>query len=129
MSPRTVPPRVAPTAVMTIARTFEQIDRIMPDEMQADVERRMEPGIESTQRPFSTSPFYDTQAHTDSENHVQDIKRSISHKASKIAIFTYLADSRCVTAWSRVCNAVVKLQGDSEDCYRVQWATGQGSGE
>ena len=121
LSPRVIPPRVAPTALMTIARTFEQIDRIMLDEMQADIERRMEPSNESTQGRFSTSPFYDTQAHTDSENYVQDIKRSISHTSSEIAIFAYLADSRCVTAWGWVFNAVVKLQGDSEDCFHVQW--------
>lgn len=122
LSSRIIPPRVAPTALMTITRTFEQIDRIMLDEMQADIKRRMKPGNESTQGQFSTSPFYDTQGHTDVENYVQDIKRSVSHTSSEIAIFAYLADSRCVTAWSWVCNSVVKHQGDSEDCFHVQWA-------
>ena len=120
LSPRVIPPRVAPTALMTIVRTFEQIDSIMLDEMQADIERRMEPSNESTQGRFSTSPFYDTQAH--SENYIQDIKRRISHTSSEIAVFAYLADSRCVTAWSWVCNAVVKFQGDSNNCFHVQWA-------
>lgn len=49
--------RIAPIACLTIARTFEQIDQAMLDEMQDDMLQCAQPSDDPTQWPASVSRF------------------------------------------------------------------------
>ena len=120
-SPRTTTSRVAPIAYFTIARTFEQIDRAMLDEIQDDILRRTQPGDDSTQRPTSISRFNDLRAHKDTESYVEDIMQDTSHTSSETDVVAYLNDTKCLTAWSWVQRAVLEHQGESLQFSAVPW--------
>lgn len=114
-------PITAPTAYVHIARTLEQLDRVMLDEIQNDIRRCLTPAEDSSQPPVSTSPFSNVGAHDESDSYVQDIKKGTSHTTSETDTFAYLSDTKCVTTWSRVHYAVLKSQGDSLRSSDVSW--------
>ena len=115
------PPTTAPTAYVHIARTFEQLDRVMLDEIQNDIKRCLPPARDSSQPPISTSPFSNVGAHDESDNYVEDIKKGTSHTTSETDTFAYLSDTNCVMTWSRVRTAVLKSQGDDLRAGDVSW--------
>ena len=107
-SPRATTPRAAPTALVTIARTFEQIDRVMLDEIRADRERK------------STSRFSDIRDR-DVTSYIQDIQQGISHTSSEADISAYLSDYNCITAWGWVHSAVLEHQGSPVEYHQLRW--------
>ena len=119
-SPRAATSRIAPIAYITIARTFEQIDRAMLDEIQDDILRRSQPGDDSTQQPTSISRFNDLRAHKDTESYVEAIRKGTSHTSSETDVVAYLEDTECLTAWSWVHRAVIEHQGASAN-YALPW--------
>ena len=116
-------PRVAATVFVTIACTFKQIDEIMLDELQADVERRMDSGDDSTHGRISASQSIHTPAHPDLESYVEKCRKDISDTTSEIDTFAYLKDRTCLRIWSQVHGVVIKYQGDSTAYHLAQWAT------
>lgn len=121
-SPLTTASKTAPIAYFTIARTFEQIDQAMLDEMQDDISRHIQPGDDSTQRPTSLSRFNELRAHEDTESYVEVIKKGTSHTSSKTDVVAYLTDTKCLTVWSWVHRAVLEYQGASVFHYATPWA-------
>ena len=122
-SERTSPSGAAPTAYVAIARTFARIDRVMLDEMQEDRRRCGQPHEESSRRRRTTlaSRFDDMQAHPDVESYFEDVKERISHPSSEIDVLAYLADTKCLTAWNWVCNAVLENQGSTDTSDLPSW--------
>lgn len=120
-SPRPVSPTAAPSAYVLIARTFEQLDRVMLDEMQEDIERCSPLSKDSSQPRTRTSRFSDMRSHKDSESYVEDAKKGNSHTSSKKDTLANLTDTKCLTAWSWVHRAILEYQGGSDVSYRVGW--------
>lgn len=121
-----------PTALVGIARKFEQIDRAMLDEMQADIERRAQHGEESNRPLTSTSRFSDallsdtrygdTQTYKDVRSYIEDVNKGASRASIDREAFAYLTDLKCETAWSWVYNAVWEYQSTGELKGGLQWA-------
>ena len=107
-SPRAATPRAAPAAFVTIARNFEQIDRVMLDEIRADTERR------------SPSRFSDIRDR-DVTNYIQDIQQGTSHTSSEAVLFSYLSDYQCLTAWGWVHSALLEHQGEPRMFEPLTW--------
>ncbi len=120
-SPNPSTPRIAPSAYVTIARIFEQVDRVMLDEIEEDILRCVQPEDESHPQPFSTSRFINLRTHKDSESYFEDVRKGISHTSSDTDTFAYLTDTKCVTTWSWVHSAVLKHQDDSDLCFHLSW--------
>ena len=110
------------TALVTIAQIFEQIDRVMLDEMQDDMRRHAQPNKESTERSTSASRFSDMQADKDPEIFFEDVKKGISHTSSETDILAYLTSINCLTAWSWVFKAVLEYQGRSDHSHLLPWS-------
>lgn len=120
--PSSSPARSAPTAFESIAHKFEQIDRAMLDEMQADIDRRAQHGEESNHPQTSTSRFSDTllsdtrysdtQTYKDVKSYIEEVKKGASRASIDRETFAYLTDLKCETAWSWVYNAVWEHQND-----------------
>ena len=112
LSPRTAPPQTTPTAFVTIAHTFEQIDRVMLAETRADRDRR------------STSRFrfsLENNPDGDVASYIQNIQQGTSHTLSDAHVFAYLSDCQCMIAWDWVHGAVLEHQGDSHMNMNVAW--------
>ena len=101
--------KAAPNAYVTIARTFEQIDAVMRDEIRNDIEWT------------STSVFNNLREHRESESYVEDIKTGTSHTSSEADTLAYLTDIKCVTVWTWVHRAVLKHQGDVNHSNHASW--------
>ena len=113
--PRTPTPRAAPAAFVAIARTFEQIDRIMLDEIVADVERN---GLGNSR--FSRSRMNDIRD-SDVISYIEDIQQGTSHTSSDADVSAYLSDYNCITAWGWVQGAVLERQGGSNEYQALPW--------
>ena len=107
-SPRAATPRAAPAAFVTIARNFDQIDRVMLDEIRADTERN------------STSRFSDIRDR-DVTSYIQDIQQGTSHTSSEADVSAYLSDYSCITAWGWVHSAVLEHQGRHDEYRNLRW--------
>ena len=114
-SPRTPIPRAAPAAFVTIARTFEQIDRIMLDEILADVEQN---GLGKSR--FSRSRMDGTRDR-DVISYIDSIQQGTSRTSSGADVSAYLSDYNCITAWGWVHGAVLKRQGRSNEYQFGSW--------
>ncbi len=117
-------PRVAPTAYVTIARLFEQIDHVMLDEIEEYLRGReqLESGslrepLAVPERPWS---IYIRQ-HKESESYIEDIRKRTSHTSSETDTFAYLTDATCVMTWSWVHSAILRRQGHSNQYQTVSW--------
>ena len=88
-SPNPSTPRIAPSAYVTIARIFEQVYRVMLDEIEEDILRCVQPEDESHPQPFSTSRFINLRTHKDSESYFEDVRKGISHISSDTDTFAY----------------------------------------
>ena len=113
--PHTATPRPAPAAFVTIARTFEQIDRIMLDEIVADVER-----IGRDKSRFSR-PQLDETRDSDVISYIADIQQGTSHTSSDADASAYLSDYNCITVWGWVYSTVLERQGRSDQYHLLPW--------
>ncbi len=114
-SPRATAPRAAHPVFVAIARTFEQIDRVMMDEMRADIER-------NTASQFHVDTRYrNTQAYKDVRSYIEEIEEGVSHTSSEADASAYLTDIKCVTAWGWVHSAILDYQGDRLHSSLLQW--------
>ena len=124
--PGSSPARSMPTALVSIAHKFEQIDRAMLDEMQADIERRAQHGEESTSRfsdaLLSDIRYGDTQTYKDVRSYIEDVKKGASRTSIDREAFAYLTDLKCETAWRWVYNAVWEHQSPDRQDGGLQWA-------
>lgn len=106
--PNSSPARSAPAAFVTIARTFEQIDLAMLDEIQADARRS---SASRFQDPLLYDERYnDIQSYENVRSYIADIKKGTSHISSEADTCAYLTDTKCMTAWSWIYLAVWERQ-------------------
>ena len=112
-SPRAAPPKAAPAIFVTIARTFEQIDRVMLEEIRADKDR-----AESSR--FNSSRL-DNIRDTDVTSYIQKIQQNTSHTSSDADVSAYLSDYNCITAWGWVHGAVLEHQGATTEARYLSW--------
>ena len=107
-SPRAATPRAAPAAFVTIARNFEQIDRVMLDEILADIRR-------NALLPCRFKDIQDKNV----TSYIQDLQRGTSHTSSEADVSAYLSDYDCITAWGWVHSAMLEDQGKSSNEHRL----------
>ena len=113
-------------AFVTIARTFELIDRVMLDEIRADIARNQQPGASMTQPAsrFSdsrlVSRFWDITSQ-DVSRYIHNVQQGTSHTSSEVDVFAYLSDDNCITAWGWVHGAVLEYQGNSDKHHHLPW--------
>ena len=112
-SPRAATPKAAPAAFVTIARTFEQIDRVMLAEIRADRDRR-------SNSPFSSHRL-DNIRDWDVTTYIQNVQQGTSHTSSDADISAYLSSCECITAWDWVHNAVLEYQDRSDMHHLLPW--------
>ena len=114
-NPRATAPQATHPVLVAIARTFEQIDRVMMDEMRADIER-------NTASQFHVdTPYRDTQAYKDVRSYIEEIEEGVSHTSSEADASASLTDIKCVTAWGWVHSAILDYQGDRHYSSVLQW--------
>ena len=113
-SPCATTPRAVPAAFVAIARNFEQIDRVMLDEIRADKEER------SNSR-FNDTQLKDVRGHRDVTSYIQAIQQGTSHTSSEEDVSAYLSDYQCLTAWGWVHSAVLEHQGRSDQEHLLSW--------
>ena len=113
-SPRAPTPKAAPAAFATIARTFEEIDLVMLDEIKAD-------GLETSASPFIRNRLPESRDR-DVMSYIQSVEEGTSHTSSEADVSAYLSDYKCITAWSWVHGTLLEKQGPSNTHYRLEWA-------
>ena len=121
-NPHAATPKAAPAAFMTIARTFEQIDRVMLDEIWADIERNQQPGHPASR--FSDSGLISRHRDITSQDvssYIHNVQQGTSHTSSEANISAYLSDDNCITAWGSVQGAVLEYQGRSNEHHLLPW--------
>ena len=106
-------PEATSAAFVTIARTFEQIDRVMLDEIKADVKERSDSRFSSDQlREIRDG---------DVTSYIQNVDEGTSHTSSEADVAAYLSDYNCITAWGWVHSALLEHQGHANYHYSYQW--------
>ena len=121
-SPRAAKPKAAPAAFVTIARTFELIDRVMLDEIRADIERNQQPGASVSR--FSNSRLVTRTRDITSQDvlsYIHNVQQGTSHTSSEVDVFAYLSDDNCITAWGWVHGALLEYQGNSDKHHHLPW--------
>ena len=121
-SPRAATSKAAPAAFVTIARTFEQIDRVMLDEIRADIERNQQPGHLASR--FSDSRLISRIRDITSQDvssYIHNVQEGTSHTSSEADVSAYLSDDNCIAVWGWVHGAVLEYQGRSDEHHLLPW--------
>ena len=111
--PRAAPAKAAPAAFVTIARNFEQIDRVMLDEIQADRKGR-------TDSRFSGNRLRESRDR-DVISYIQSVEEGTHHTSSEADVSAYLSDYKCITAWGWVHSLLLERQGHTNSHYHLNW--------
>lgn len=112
-SPLIATSKAVPAAFVTIARTFEQIDRVMLDEIKADVKERSD-------SRFRTDQLLEPRDR-DVTSYIRSVEEGASRASSEADVAAYLSDYSCIIAWGWVHSALLERQGHSNHHYMFQW--------